>query len=500
MAGMATIAMEWPNDLLSWVFLASLAVVLLQLRQQSKLPLPPGPQPLPIIGNMMMMGQLTHRGMAVLAERYGGLLHLRLGRRHVFVVSTAEYAREVLQAQDVAFANRPATTAIAYLSYGNADMAFAHYGPFWRQARKLSVTKLFSRRRAETWLAVRDDCSGEAVNLGDLVFSLSTNVIYRAAFGTRGCEGLGEYTGFLKEFSQNISAFNIGDFMPWIAWIDPNRRLRETRDGLDKFIDKIIDDHIQRGRSSTDAQADIVDEMLACIPGDAVDDRHGSLRLTRGNIKAIILDLMFGGTETVASSIEWAMKELLRNPDDLRRLQQELADVVGMDRNVTESDLSELPFLTCVVKETLRMHPPIPMLYHATAKDCVVGGYSVPRGSQVTVNVWAIGRDRRTWKDPDVFRPSRFAAQDGNASGLDLNGSCFEFLPFGSGRRSCPGMALGLHALELAVAQLAHGFHWALPSGMKPSDIDVADVFGLSAPSATRLYAVPTPRLTCPLY
>jgi ferulate-5-hydroxylase len=178
-------------------------------------------------------------------------------------------------------------------------MAFAHYGPFWRQARKLSVTKLFSRRRAETWLAVRDEStalvralarrSGEEVNLGELVFSLSTNVIFRAAFGTRGCEGLGEYIGVLKDFSQNISTFNIGDFMPWLAWIDPNRRLRETRDGLDRFIDKIIDDHIQRGRSSTDAQADIVDEMLACIPGDAVDDRHGSLRLTRGNIKAVIL-------------------------------------------------------------------------------------------------------------------------------------------------------------------------------------------------------------------
>jgi ferulate-5-hydroxylase len=174
-----------------------------------------------------------------------------------------------------------------------------------------------------------------------------------------------------------------------------------------------------------------------------------------------------------------------------------------VDRNVSESDLGNLPFLTCVVKETLRVHPPIPLLLHATAKDCVVGGYSVPRGSQVTVNVWAIGRDRRTWKDPHVFRPSRFAvtAEEGDeASGLDLNGSCFEFLPFGSGRRSCPGMALGLHALELAVAQLAHGFHWALPNGMKPSDLDVGDVFGLSAPSAARLYAVPTPRLTCPLY
>jgi ferulate-5-hydroxylase len=224
----------------------------------------------------------------------------------VFVVSTAEYAGQVLQAQDAAFANRPATTAIAYLTDGHADMAFAQYGPFWRQARKLSVTKLFSRRRAETWLAVRDESealvravarrSGETVNLGELVLSLSTNVIFRAAFGTRVNISLGEYIGVLEEFSRNISAFNIGDFMPWLAWIDPSRRrLRETRKGFDRFIDKIIDDHIRRGRSSTDAEADIIDEMLAClhetkpIAGDAVDDRHGSLCLTRRNIKAVIL-------------------------------------------------------------------------------------------------------------------------------------------------------------------------------------------------------------------
>jgi len=210
-------------------------------------------------------------------------------------------------------------------------------------------------------------------------------------------------------------------------------------------------------------------------------------------------DVMFGGTETVASAIEWAMAEMMHSPDDLRRLQQELADVVGFDRNASESDLDRLPFLRCVVKETLRLHPPIPVLLHETAEDCVVGGYSVPRGSRVMVNVWAIGRDRGSWKDADAFRPSRFAP-GGDAAGLDFKGGCFEFLPFGSGRRSCPGMGLGLYALELAVAQLAHGFSWSLPDGMKPSELDMGDIFGLTAPRATRLYAVPTPRLNCPLY
>ncbi|KAF6994912.1 hypothetical protein CFC21_011507 [Triticum aestivum] len=526
MAGLAKTAMEWLQDPLSWLFVASVVFVVLQRRQRGKAPpFPPGPNQLPIVGNMSMMDQLTHRGLAALAKQYGGLLHLRLGKLHAFAVSTPEYAREVLQAQDGAFSNRPATIAIAYLTYDRADMAFAHYGPFWRQMRKLCVMKLFSRRRPETWVAVRDESaalvravarrSGESVNLGELIFNLTKNVIFRAAFGAgAAADGDGgkqdEFIAILQEFSKLFGAFNIGDFFPWLSWADPqgiNVRLRAARAALDEFIDKIIDEHMTRGKSPDDVDADMVDDMLAFLPeakpkkaaGDGGDELQNTLRLTRDNIKAIIMDVMFGGTETVASAIEWAMAEMMHSPDDLRRLQKELADTVGLDRNVDESDLDKLPFLKCVIKETLRLHPPIPLLLHETAEDCVVGGYSVPRGSRVMINVFAIGRDAKAWKDPDTFRPSRFVAGEGEAAGVDFKGGCFEFLPFGSGRRSCPGMALGLYALELAVAQLTHGFTWALPDGMKPSELDMSDIFGLTAPRATRLYAVPTPRLTCPL-
>ena len=179
---------------------------------------------------------------------------------------------------------------------------------------------------------------------------------------------------------------------------------------------------------------------------------------------------------------------------------EELDRVVGGGRLVTEADIPRLPYLEAVVKETMRVHPVAPLLApRLSREDTTVGGYDIPAGTRVFVNVWAIGRDRSSWKDADVFRPSRFTPE-GDAAGLDFKGCCFEFLPFGSGRRSCPGMALGLYALELAVAQLAHGFNWSLPDGMKPSELDMSDIFGLTAPRATRLYAVPTPRLNCPLY
>ena len=189
MVAVPKIAMEWLQDPLSWVLLASLAFFLLQLRRRGKAPLPPGPKPLPIIGNMTMMDQLTHRGLAALAEQYGGLLHLRLGQLHVFAVSTPEFAREVLQAQDAAFSNRPATIAVSYLTYDRADMAFAHYGRCAKAAREEALQRS-SRRHAETWVAMRDESAalvraapssgGEAVDLGELIFNLTKNVVFHA--------------------------------------------------------------------------------------------------------------------------------------------------------------------------------------------------------------------------------------------------------------------------------------------------------------------------------
>lgn len=483
-------------------------------------PYPPGPRGWPLIGNMLMMDSLTHRGLARLANKYGGLFHLRMGFLHMVTVSTPDMARQVLQLQDNIFSNRPATVAISYLTYDRADMAFANYGPFWRQMRKISVMKLFSRKRAESWDSVRDEVddmlrvvasnTGLAVNIGELVFGLTRNIIYRAAFGSSSREGQDDFIKILQEFSKLFGAFNICDFVPGLSWADPQgftTRLVKARASLDGFIDSILDEHIDKKKSNKmnsncdDGNSDMVDELLAFYSEDKAkvnesDDLHNSIKLTRDNIKAIIMDVMFGGTETVASAIEWAMSELMRSPDDLKKVQQELTNVVGLHRRVEESDFDKLTYLKCALKETLRLHPPIPLLLHETAEDAEVAGYHIPAKSRVIINSWAIGRDENSWDDPDTFKPSRFLKE-----GVpDFKGNNFEFLPFGSGRRSCPGMQLGLYALEMAVAHLAHSFNWELPDGMKPSEVDTNDVFGLTAPRAIRLIAVPSPRLLCPIY
>ncbi|KDP46687.1 hypothetical protein JCGZ_06475 [Jatropha curcas] len=500
-----------PLALALLLVIPSLLLLRLISRLRRRLPYPPGPKGLPIIGNMLMMDQLTHRGLAKLAKQYGGLFHLRMGNIHMMAVSSPEIARQVLQVQDNIFSNRPATIAISYLTYNRADMAFAHYGPFWRQMRKLCVMKLFSRKRAESWESVKDevDCmikkvvenKGRVLNVGELIFTLTMNIIYRAAFGSK-IEGKDEFIMILQEFSKLFGAFNIADFIPWLGWIDPQgltSRLGKARKALDRFIDLIIDQHmVKRSQGIVpDEDGDMVDDLLAFYSDEAQvnesDDLQNSIKLARDNIKAIIMDVMFGGTETVASAIEWALTELMKSPEDMKKVQQELAEVVGLERRVEESDFEKLTFLKCTLKETLRIHPPIPLLLHETSADAEVAGYYIPAKSRVMINAWAIGRDKNSWEDPDTFRPSRFM----KPGVPDFKGSNFEFIPFGSGRRSCPGMQLGLYALDLAVAHLLHCFTWELPDGMKPSEIDTNDVFGLTAPRATRLIAVPNPRLLC---
>ncbi|KAF3793205.1 Cytochrome P450 84A1 [Nymphaea thermarum] len=498
--------------LLPFLFLSSLLFLFFGfLKSRRKLPLPPGPPSLPLIGHMHIMDQLTHTGLARLAGKYGGVMYLRLGFLPTVVISMPDAAREVLKEQDGIFSNRPATRTIRYLSYDCADMAFANYGPFWRQMRKVCVMKLFSRKRAESWASARDEIdgfmrtlaakAGSRVNLGELVFALTRNITFKAAFGAEFEDDQNAFISILQEFSKLFGAFNVADFVPWLERFDLqglNTRLEKARGSLDGFIDRIIDDHMAKTGSKADHHSDMVDELLAFLgdvasagAGDGQDEAALSIKLTRDNIKAIIMDVMFGGTETVASAIEWAMAELMHNPGEMLKLQEELKREVGLDRQVQEGDIERLVQLKRVLKETLRLHPPIPVLLHETTEETKLMGYRVPARCRVMINAYAIGRNKKAWTDANKFVPDRFAGE-----GVpDFKGNHFELIPFGSGRRSCPGMQLGLYTLELAVAQMVHSFDWSMPDGMKAEELDMGDVFGLTAPRAKQLEAVPTPRL-----
>ena len=201
--------------------------------------------------------------------------------------------------------------------------------------------------------------------------------------------------------------------------------------------------------------------------------------------------MMAASMDTSATMIEWALSELIKHPPMMKKVINELEKVVGMERMVEESDLESLEYLNMVVKETLRLHPVAPLLIpHESMEDCTVDGFHIPQKSRVIVNVWAIGRDPNAWTDADKFLPERFMESD-----IDFRGQHFQFIPFGSGRRGCPGMQLGLTVVRLVLAQLVHCFDWELPDNMLPSELDMTEEFGITLPRAKHLVAIPTCRL-----
>eukprot|EP01018_Ginkgo_biloba_P010277 Gb_28135 [translate_table: standard] len=365
--------------------------------------LPPGPLGYPIIGNLHMLGKRPHRALGALSEKYGPLMFLRLGSIPTVVVSSAKIAKEVLKTHDLVFASRPATSGSKYMLYNATDMAFSPYGDYWRQIRKACVVQLLSAKRIESFRFVREEevnlmiksilehsvkyGSEIPVNVSKIVSGVATDIICRMAFGRKYSSEAFDNRGFnevIREFLYLMGAFDIGDFIPWLAWMDLqglNRRQKNLHKTLDAFIEKIIEKHV--AQSNYDGlQRDFVDVLLANS-----EDNDTEIKLTRANIKANMLVMLVGGTDTSSSVVEWAMSELLRNPSKMKRIQKELECVVGLDRKVQESDLPHLEYLEAIVRETMRLHPPVPLLPpHESMDDCTIFGYQIPSKTRIIIN------------------------------------------------------------------------------------------------------------------
>lgn len=292
-------------------FLPPLIFLFILLRFQRK-SYPPGPRGWPVIGNIGLADQLTHRALTDLARKHGGIFRLRMGFLHMVVVSSPDVARQVLQVHDNIFSNRPANIAVRYLTYDRADMSFAHYGPFWRQARKLTFTKLLSHKRAVSWHSIQDKVddmirvvaamsTGTSVNIGKLVSGLMRDIIYRAAFGSNPHEGPDDIVVILQKFSELFGAFSLADFIPFLGWMDRGglkSRLANTRASLDRYIDSIIDDHVEKKKPEVEPDdepddTDLVDELLALYNDETkvskAEDLQNSVKLTRNNVRGIIM-------------------------------------------------------------------------------------------------------------------------------------------------------------------------------------------------------------------
>ncbi|KAL1107161.1 hypothetical protein V6Z11_D03G024500 [Gossypium hirsutum] len=267
-------------------------------------------------------------------------------------------------------------------------------------------------------------------------------------------------------------------FLTWVGSIDSldrftglHSRLEKTFKELDTFYQQLIDEHLDPNRLKPQ-QEDIVDVLL-----QTWKDHDFSFDLTIDQIKAILMNLFIAGTDTAAATIIWVMDFLMKNPKCLKETQAEVRSLIGKRGFVNEDDTRDLTYLKAVIKETFRLQPIVPLLVpRETLRKCNIGGYDIPAKTLVYVNAWEIGKDPETWENPEEFYPERFIG-----SPIDYKGQHSELIPFGAGRRVCPGMHMGVAVVELALANLLYKFDWEMPIAMTKEDIDFDVKPGITA-------------------
>ncbi|PIA26399.1 hypothetical protein AQUCO_09300003v1 [Aquilegia coerulea] len=471
--------------------------------QQHKPKLPPSPPKLPIIGNLHQLGTHPHRSLRDLSRRYGPTMLLHMGSVPTIVVSSADMAREIKKTHDVTFANKPFMTAAELLFYGRADMAFSPYGHYWRQVRKICVLELLSIKRVQSFKFIREEevalmiesisrsCLLQLpINLSEILLTLNNNIVSRCAIG-RKCEGGGNEHGTDKNFGELsrelmrlLGAFCFRDFFPWLGWVDVVsglvRRMKKVSRELDSFLDPIIDEHLSRRRQQNDDHKEDFVDLLLRVQTDNILD----IKLTRENIKALILNMFIGGTESVSTTIEWVIAELVKNPKVMEKVQEKVRRVVANKSKVDEEDIPHMDYLKSVVKEALRLHAPGPLIPAESSTSTNLNGYHLPAKTRVLINVSAIQTDVKSWENPDDFIPERFLNNP-----IDFKGQDFEFIPFGAGRRGCPGMSFGIVIVEYVVANLLYWFDWKLPQG--EIELDMSEASGMTASKRTPLNLIP---------
>ncbi|KAH6773431.1 cytochrome P450 [Perilla frutescens var. hirtella] len=464
-----------------------------------KLVRPPSPSKLPIIGNLHQLGSLPHRNLHSLVKKHGPLMLLHFGSVPVLIVSSADSAREVMKTHDLIFANRPAFKAFEKLIYGCTDVVTAPYGEYWRQIKSILVLQLLSNKRVQSLRSIREEetalfvnkireSSGEVVNLSAIFAEFTNDGIGRSAFGRRysDSENGKKFLRVMMDMMELFGCINIGDFIPWLSWIGRvngfDKRLDTTATEMDQVLESMIQECLQAQKDKNNGE-NIIDILLQIYHPNTTADAS----IDRNTLKSLILDLFIGGTDTISTTLEWVMTELLRHPTMMEKLQGEVREIIKQEEEeITDDDLEKMHYLKAVVKEALRVHPPLPLLVPRVAsKDVQIKGFDISAGTVVMINAWSIGRDPVSWDDPEKFMPERFLN-----SSIDFRGLDFELIPFGAGRRGCPGITFAVVAIELVLANLMHKFDWKLADGVQGKDLDMNESPGLTAHRALPLLAV----------
>ncbi|KAH7276417.1 hypothetical protein KP509_39G006500 [Ceratopteris richardii] len=439
---------------------------------------PPGPWSWPIVGNMHLLANLPHQVIRDLSRQYGPIIGLRLGQQPAIAVCSPSLAKEVLMTHDSVFGNRPAFKLYDNLLYpGDSGIIFTTLSREWRAHRKLCVMSLMTPKCLQRMEYIRLE---EVSNLLGAVYAESDRGVQAISIGTCVARTSARLLMrlLIRLIEQEAASPGIGDLIPVLSWLDlwRIRRVRAIRNRFDVVLSSII---ANRMKSMAENSHESYDDLLQSLLRRFVQP-NGT---TQASMNCSALD---------ALTIEWAIAELLKNPKCLMRLRQEMEDVLGEKKGqlIVEADVKKLRYLTCVIKEVARLHPAAPLLIpRMSSKECEVGGYKIPSKTLTFVNVWAIGRDESIWENALEFRPERFEGKE-----TDMVGHHYDILPFGAGRRICPGLPLAVSMLGLTLANLIHCFDLQLPHGQSSDTMNMEERKGVTSNKAVPTAIVPKPR------
>ncbi|CAN8248381.1 unnamed protein product [Cochlearia groenlandica] len=466
-----------------------LAYKLLFSSKTERFNLPPGPTPFPIVGNLHLVKPPVHRLFLRLSEKYGEIFSLRFGSRQVVVISSLPLVRESFTGQnDVVLTNRPHFLTAKYVAYDYTTVGTAAYGDHWRNLRRICSLEILSSHRLTGFLSVRRDeirrlltrlsrdYNGRVVELEPLLADLTFNNIVRMVTGRRyygdkvhNKEEAELFKKLVTEINDNSGASHPGDYLPILKVFGHKyeKKVKALGEAMDSFLQRLLDD-CRRDDGETNT---MISHLLSlqkdqpCYYSDVI-------------IKGLMLSMMLAGTDTAAVTLEWAMANLLNNPEVLKKAKAEIDEKIGQERLVDEPDIANLPYLQNIVSETFRLCPAAPLLVpRSPTEDLKIGGYDIPRGTIVLVNAWAIHRDPKLWDEPERFMPERFEDQ-ANANKL---------MVFGNGRRTCPGATLGQRMVSLALGSLIQCFDWEKVNG---EEVDMTENPGMAMRKLVQLRAV----------
>ncbi|WCJ32007.1 cytochrome P450 family 71 subfamily B polypeptide 34 [Euphorbia peplus] len=454
----------------------------------------PQPPKLPLIGNLhQLICSLPHRRLAELAKIYGPFMQLQLGQVSTMVVSSPEVAKQLFKDNDIKVCDKGRVSVADILFYNCQDIGFAPYGEYWREMRKICILELFSSKRVQSFRSIREQevsdmitniysKVGSPINISEMIFSLTYCILSRTVIGRKN-QNQEAILGVINRIMKVTAGFSVVDMFPSLEFIHVitgmKSRLLKLHKETDQILENLIREHKAELQEGQNEGNNLLDVLLK------LQENPDSL-LTTDGVKAITLEMFFAGTHTSATVLEWAMSELMKSPLTMKKAQEEVRKACVTKGKLDESVLDELKFMKAIIKETIRLHPPAPLLPRQCSEKCEINGYIISPKTEILVNLWAIGRDPNYWIEPEKFNPERFVGSE-----VDYKGFSFEFIPFGAGRRICPGIQLGVANVELALAKLLCDFDWKLPKQMKPEDFDMTETFALTVRRKTQLFMIP---------